>query len=331
MSDTYDFVAIGDVTIDAFIRLKEAAVHCAMDKEKCELCMPFGDKIPYEDVWIIPAVGNSANAAVCAARLGLKSALVSNIGNDANGEQCLSVLKAENVGIDFITVHKDNKTNYHYVLWYGDDRTILVKHEKYGYALPDIGSPRWLYLSSLGENTEQFHDAIAAYCVAHPEMKLAFQPGTFQIKLGIDRLRKIYQKTEVFFCNKDEAERITNMPVGSDIKELLQAVRAVGPKTVIITDGASGAYALHENSAWHMPAYPDPKPPYERTGAGDAFASTFIAALALGKPFAEVFRWAPINAMSVVQQVGARAGLLTQEKLQEYLSGAPADYAPREL
>ncbi len=331
MPDIYDFVAIGDTTIDAFIKLKEASVHCVLNKEKCELCMPFGDKIPYEEVFVVPAVGNSANAAVSAARLGLKSALVSNIGNDADGEQCLGVFKDENVGTDFITVHKDNKTNYHYVLWYGDDRTILVKHERYRYALPDIGAPRWLYLSSLGENTEQFHDAIALHCGAHPDIKLAFQPGTFQIKLGADRLREIYQKTEIVFCNKDEAEKITSMPAGSDIKKLLEQLRALGPNIAVITDGAQGAYALHEGIAWHMPAYPDPKPPYERTGAGDAFASTLVSALALGKPFAEALRWAPANAMAVVQQVGARAGLLTQEKLQEYLTAAPADYAPRKI
>ena len=80
-----------------------------------------------------------------------------------------------------------------------------------------------------------------------------------------------------------------------------------------------------------MPVYPDEKPPYDRTGAGDAFASTFTCALALGKSVPEVLTWAPINSMSVVQFVGAREGLLTREKLEEYLSSAPASYAPKKL
>ena len=70
-----EFLAIGDTTIDAFIRLQEASVHCDINKENCQLCMRFGDKIPYEFVEVVPAVGNSANAAVSAARLGLSSAL----------------------------------------------------------------------------------------------------------------------------------------------------------------------------------------------------------------------------------------------------------------
>jgi len=85
-----EFLAIGDLVIDAFIKLKDAHVHCNMDKEGCELCLRFGDKVPYEEVTVLPAVGNSPNAAVSAARLGLKAALMSNVGDDKNGEDCFT-------------------------------------------------------------------------------------------------------------------------------------------------------------------------------------------------------------------------------------------------
>ena len=104
--------------------------------------MDYGNKIPYESVTVVPAVGNSANAAVAAARLGLKSAYVGNIGDDLNGKDCLNAFKSNNVYTKFIKIHKDKKTNYHYVLWYKDERTILIKHEEYGYELPHIGSPK---------------------------------------------------------------------------------------------------------------------------------------------------------------------------------------------
>ncbi len=120
----YDFIAIGDSTTDAFIKLKEASVHCDINKEKCEICLRFKDKIPYEEVYVVPAVGNAANASVAATRLGLRSALISNIGDDYFGEETLTVLKKENVGTEFVAVNNGKKTNYHYVLWYGDDRTI---------------------------------------------------------------------------------------------------------------------------------------------------------------------------------------------------------------
>ncbi len=107
---------------------------------------------------------------------------------------------------------------------------------------------------------------------------------------------------------------------------------ALGPKIVVLTDGKKGAYYRDESgSLWFMPPYPDPKPPYERTGAGDAFSSTFTAALALGMSLEEAVRWGPINSMSVVQYVGAQEGLLSRVKLEEYLKSAPEDYKPRKI
>jgi sugar/nucleoside kinase (ribokinase family) len=107
----------------------------------------------------------------------------------------------------------------------------------------------------------------------------------------------------------------------------LAAMKALGPKNVIITDGPNGAYALEENgSTWKVPMYPDPKPPYERTGAGDAFSSSVVSALALGKPMQEALLWGPVNSMAVVQEIGAQRGLLSREKLEEYLAQAPAEF-----
>src|SRR3989338_7416582 len=117
----YDFIAIGDLVTDAFIKLDNSFAHIDIDKGTREICMRFADKIPYEQVYEIPAVGNSPNASVAAARLGVKSALVSNIGGDRWGKDCLAALKAEKVKTKFIKIHKDKKTNYHYVLWFDDD------------------------------------------------------------------------------------------------------------------------------------------------------------------------------------------------------------------
>ncbi len=330
MKSEYDFIAIGDTVTDAFIRLREAEVHCDINKEQCTICMRFADKIPYESVTVVPAVGNSANAAVSAARLGLHSALVSNIGDDYFGKECLEALASERVGTEFVKTNAGMKTNYHYVLWYDSDRTILVKHEDYPYALPDIGSPRWVYLSSVGEHALDFHSAIEQYLAEHPDIKLAFQPGTYQMKFGREKLAGIYRRTEAFFCNKEEAQRILETKEG-DVKKLMAGLAALGPRIVGLTDGPNGAYAYDGTTAWFMPLYPDPKPPLQRTGAGDAFSSTFVAALIMGKSVPEALTWGPINSMSVVQGIGAREGLLTRPELEKYLADAPADYKPRVL
>ena len=324
----YDFVAIGDNATDAFIRLNEATVTCDDHHEHCMLCVKYADKIPYEDVTVVPAVGNSANAAVSAARLGLSTAFVSNVGDDLNGKDSLDALQKNNVETDFILVQKGKKTNYHYVLWYLEDRTILIKHETFDYSLPDIGSPKWIYLSSAAENSLPFHTDIAKYLQEHPDIKLAFQPGTFQMKFGTDVLKDLYQRTEIFICNKEEYQRVLKTEEG-DEKKLLSMMRALGPKIAVLTDGIKGAYTYDGSEYLFMRHYPDPKPPYERTGAGDAFSSTFVAALALGHDLRTALKWGPINSMWVVQHVGAQAGLLTLTELENWLKKAPEDYEPK--
>jgi len=324
----YDFIAIGDSATDAFIKLKDASVHCNIDHEKCEICLRFKDKIPYEEAYVVPAVGNAANASVAAARLGLKSALISNIGDDYFGEETIAALKKENVSAEFIAVNSGKKTNYHYVLWYGDDRTILIKHQEFDYRLPYFDDPKWVYFSSMGENSLPFHETLGRYMSEHPNVKLAFQPGTYQIKFGRKKLADIYKRAEVFISNKEEAQRIleTTEP---DVKKLMEGIIKLGPKIIAVTDGIKGAYVCDGKSAWFMPPYPDQKPPHERTGAGDAFSSTFVAALCIGLRIEEALRWAPINSMSVVQYVGAREGLLTRYNLEKYLSEAPDNYIPK--
>ncbi len=325
----FDFIAVGDIVTDAFIKLKEAEIETGTDGRE-RLSMRFGDKIPYECVTVVPAVGNSPNAAVAASRLGLRSALVSNIGADDSGEEMLASLDKDKVATKFIAKHSDHKSNYHYVLWYQDDRTILVKHEDYSREWQDIGQPKWLYLSSLGENSLFYHQNIGEYLMSHPEVKLAFQPGTFQMKLGVEALKNIYARSEIFFCNKQEARQILQTD-NQDIKVLLSGLTKLGPKMVVVTDGPAGAYLLAENEYWHMPIYPDLKPPVDRTGAGDAFSSTFTAMLALGKSVTEALRLAPINSMNVVQYVGAQAGLLTLPELEKFLAQAPATYQPEKI
>lgn len=329
-SKPLDFLAIGDMTTDAFIKLKEAHVTCAIDNTKCEICMKFGDKIPYESLTVVRAVGNSANAAVAAARLGLASGLVADVGADIDGEECLAELKKNHVDTKRITRHPGMSTNYHYVLWYGVERTILVKHQEYPYAFPNVKAPKWIYLSSLASNSYEYHLQIIEWLKGNPGVKVAFQPGTFQMSLGLEKLGEIYRRSDIFFCNKEEAQLILGTSE-TDIKKLMVMMRGVGPKTVVITDGPNGAYADDGTNAYFMPLYPDPKPVVDRTGAGDAFASTLTVALALGKTLEEALLWAPINSASVVQDIGAQRGLLTQAQITEWLTKAPADYKPRKI
>jgi len=326
----YDFVAIGDITTDAFIKLSDAEE--MMNHGVRELCVRFGDKIPFDEVIECTAVGNAPNAAVAAAKTGLSSAVITRIGDDDHGAQDLAALKERGVSTEFVGVQSGHPTNYHYVLWYGAERTILVKQNQFDYALPVFTeAPKYIYLTSLGESAKDFHHEIAQFIAAHPETKLAFQPGTFQIKLGAEELKDVYAVTEIFFCNKEEAQTILKSSE-SDIVKLMQGIQALGPKIVVVTDGPNGSNTLEaDGKAFHIPMYPDPAPPVSRTGAGDATASTTVAYILKGLAPNEALMRGMVNSASVVQGVGAQTKLLTAEEIEIWYEKRPAEFTATQL
>lgn len=329
-----DVLSVGDVVTDAFIRLlpEQEKIEYGKDGQP-DLSIPFGMKIPYDFAEIIEGVGNAANASVAFAKLGLRSGLVSNVGGDDWGRGIIQTLHKQKVDTRFIHVNPGKKSNYHYVLWYKDDRTILIKHEEYDYHWPRfrvIDYPKWVYFSSISKNAMSYHDELTEWLERHPSIKLAFQPGTFQIDAGVHRLKKLYKRTEVLAVNREEAVEISGGDHGN-LHELLDKLHELGPRIVVISDGHMGAYASDGTNRYKMPIYPDPKPPYDRTGAGDAFTSTFVAAIMRGADIQGALLWAPINSMSVVQQVGAQAGLLTDKEIDRHLRAAPHWYHPERL
>lgn len=326
-----DVLSIGDVVTDAFIKLLDDRAHTYVNEHGKWLAMPFGQKVPFDHAEVIEAVGNASNAAVSFARLGLSSGLISNVGDDTYGRDIINALHKEKVDSRFVHINPGKISNYHYVLWYKEERTILIKHEEYDYHWPRFRStdiPRWIYFSSISKNAlDKYHDRVAEWLEENQEVKFAFQPGTFQIEAGVERLTPLYKRTEVLILNREEAVQVSGGDY-DDVHDLMSRLHQLGPKIVVVTDGPAGAYASDGQDRFKMPPYPDPAPPFERTGAGDAFASTFVAALMKGSNIEGALQWGPINSMNVVQHVGAQEGLLTEKELGELLQKAPEWYRP---
>jgi ribokinase len=328
-----DVVSIGDIVTDAFIKLIDDEAVTYENEQGKWLAMQYGTKLPFDHAEIIEAVGNAANSAVAFARLGLNSSFVTNVGGDSHGQDMIAALHKNNVDTRFVRINPDKKSNYHYVLWYKDERTILIKHEEYDYHWPHLRpdeTPKWVYFSSISEHAIEYHDQVSDWLDANPDVKLAFQPGTFQMEAGVERLKRVYQRSEVLVLNREEAVLVGGGN-HDDLNDLFDKLHALGPKIVVITDGPNGAYASDGNQRLQMPLYPDPAPPSDRTGAGDAFATTFVAALIKGNTIEGALQWAPINSMSVVQKTGAQAGLLSEKELDEYLKNSPEWYKPKPL
>lgn len=320
-------LAIGDIFTDVFIQLSDEYARVDVDPDgRKRLSMPFGNKPPYEGAESVYAVGPSPNAAVSCARLGLDVSLMAWLGDDETGHKSIDYLHGEGIDTALVTVQKNTSSSTYYVLRLGADRTILVKNQEFKYKWQEpVEEPDWVYLSLLSDKSWQLHQDLLAYLAKRPHIKLAFQPGTFHFKWGTEKLAEVYKRSYIVVMNREEAAEVTAANAGS-IPELAKALHELGPKVVVITDGPDGAYASDKDKLVKIPNYPDPKPPLERTGAGDAFASTVVAVLAQGESLETALRWAPINSMSVVQKIGAQAGLLLPHEIEAYLDKAPSDY-----
>src|SRR5204863_5132020 len=123
-----DVLSVGDVVTDAFIKLLDDEAEVKDTPQGLRLSMVYGSKVPFDHAEVIPAVGNAANASAAFAKLGLSSGLVANIGDDDWGRDILRALSKAGVDRRFVHINPHKNSNYHYVLWYKDDRTILIKH-----------------------------------------------------------------------------------------------------------------------------------------------------------------------------------------------------------
>jgi sugar/nucleoside kinase (ribokinase family) len=207
----------------------------------------------------------------------------------------------------------------------------LVHHIDYPYHFDQkIKEPEWLYLSSLSENSENYHKEIEEYLDKHKKVSLAIQPGTFQIRLGLEKLKNLYQRANIFCANRREVEDMFGKQA-SDIKELLKEVYALGPKLVIITDGINGSYLYDGNDILFMRAFYEEEKTVENTGAGDAFIGSFLSAKVLDKDNAESLVWATLNASSVVRQVGPHKGLLNRAELEKLYQQIDVAYYPKKI
>jgi len=328
----FDVISVGDTATDVFIRLLEGKVRTIEDATGRWLDFPFGEKVPFAHAHTVESGGNAANAAVAFSRLGLATSFVSHVGDDQVGRDIQLALNKEGIDTHLLRVDPGVPSNRNFVLWFGEDRTLLVRPQAYDYHWPHLRPseiPRWLYLSSVGSNAPQYYDQLIDWLEEEPSVRFAFQPGTFQIELGVPALAGLYRRADLLVCNREEAVEIGGGTL-ADVADLLERLHGLGASTVVITDGPTGAFASDATTRYRVGSYPDPTPPMERTGAGDAFTATLMAALCKGRTLREALAWAPINSMSVVQHVGSQAGLLNEHELEQWLEKAPSDYVVHE-
>lgn len=309
----FDLISIGDVKVDFFFKISDA--HLEKEKSGTEICLRFGDKLPVERFEQCLG-GNNGNNVVGAARLGMKSAVYANIGEDLMADFILAKLKEEGVDRRYVIVNKGTVSDASALINFQGERTILTYNQDYKYQLPDLDRSKWAYLSSMGKSAHEsnFQAQIVNY-LERTGANLVFNPGTFELRFGLKKYPKLLSLTMLLIVNKEEAEIILGK--SQEIKKMLTSLVALGPKMAIITDGKKGSFGYDGEGFYKLDVFPAKV--VDMTGAGDSYATGVMAALFHGKSLPEAMRWGAANGASVVESIGAQAGLLKYDKTQEKL------------
>ena len=203
----FDAITIGDSTWDTFLILDDATINCDLKTHECQLCLNYADKIPIRDT-AQSVGGDAANVAAGLAQLKLKTAIVTELGDDMNGKVIEQELDQAGVDTHFVKFLKNKETRYAVVLNYKSERTILSYHAPRNYSLPKLPSTKWIYYTSLGKTFEKIQDGLFIYLKKNPQTKLAINPGSYQLKNGLKKLKQLFARTELLFLNKEEAELV---------------------------------------------------------------------------------------------------------------------------
>jgi ribokinase len=313
----YDVISIGSATIDAFAQTDKKFLN------KGRFSFPVGAKLLIRNL-DLHIGGGGTNTSVGFSRMGLKTAYVGKMGKGENSDRIVNFLKKEKIDTSLVC-REHGRTGFSVVLdAKGSDRTILVfKGSNDNLCYNDIKLKRvktkWIYSSSMVGKSFYGLERIIKW--AHKnKIKVAFNPSSYQCKKGIKFLREILKKLDVLILNDEEARLLVRK---KEIKDLLISLQKFGPKIVVITQGAKGAYCF---DGWKF-YYTKPHniKIVETTGAGDAFGCGFVTGMIKKGDVKFALKLGVTNAESVIRHVGAKNKLLRFNEALEIIRKRPVN------
>mgnify|MGYP001575545563 CR=1 FL=1 len=307
----YDIISIGSATRDVFIGLDEFKTIKSDDFISGKgLCLSLGSKLEIKKI-VFTTGGGGTNAAVTFARQGLKTAGIGVVSQDSNGKEILAELEREGIDIQYFQKHEDDHTAYSVILVdKSGERTILSykgegQHFEFVEVPFDKLQSKWLFLDSLGGHYDLLEGAVN-WAVKN-DIKLAANPGSKELAHGIEKWKSLLKNFSIFWLNQEEAANLTGIDIKKE-KEIFKYLDYLVDGICVMTKGPEGM-VVSDGKTLYRAGVPD-SPIVERTGAGDASCSGFIAEYIRSGDIIKAIQFGTANASSVVAQYGAKAGIL---------------------
>lgn len=324
-------ICIGSAGKDIFLPTAEAVIIDTPEDtySQQKLCFELGGKHHIEDRFESPG-GCATNVSVGVARLGLAVSTYSCVGYDSDGDWIMGELTKNGVSCEKIIQLADMRTDLSAIIVdkNSGERTIFANRdvgEHLEICEDDISEYAWIFVGSL-YGDYHVHAKKIQKIVTEKSLSFIFNPGQHNIKENTQEVFSLITCATMLFVNKDEAIEIVanaksmyNEDTLTDEEQLIDALREIGAKVVVLTDGKRGAWAADESGQYYTKPH-STTDACDTTGAGDAFSSGFIAAYLYERPLKECLAWGSINATGVVGYYGAHKGLLKREELKARLT-----------
>jgi sugar/nucleoside kinase (ribokinase family) len=320
----FDIITFGTASRDVFLR---SSLFKAIG-DPIYLCFALGSKIEV-DTLLLTTGGGAANTAVTFARQGLKTAVLAKIGDDEAGESLVKELRKENIH-SFLIKEKDRKTAYSTILLEpAGERTILVyRGASEDLKLSEIPfnklKTRWIYISP-GKISFNIIKKIIDYFY-NKKTLIAFNPSQYFLEMGIKKIKPLLAKSKVVILNREEAAYLTRINYQKE-KAIFKKLDAIVDGLTVMTEGKKGVLVSDGYYIYRAKNFKE-RTIVDRTGAGDAFGSGFVAGLIQKRETGEkgpakidnikyAIRLGSANATSELEEIGAKTGTLTKKDFEE--------------
>lgn len=321
----FDIITIGSITRDNFLEGDFQIAKWPKAPSGQALILPFGEKLEIHKVYSTMG-GNSANASVTFARQGLRTACFGKVGDDISGMEIFHKLQNEKVK-PLLSFSKEKPTAYSVLLLEKGERTILGYHGASDtLSMKDIPWNRlkssWWYLSLAGES-DKFLKPLLAFARKN-RIKVAFNPSGHHIHHKRKEILDSLKDIAFLVLNKGEAADLMGMSF-KDENKVFKALDRLVPGIVAVTDGPKGVTVSDGEYLYRAGIFAEKKV-VDRTGAGDAFGSGFVAGLMQAekmkiknkeKAISYAIRLASANATAGIEKIGATEGLLNKKQFSE--------------
>ena len=314
----YDVITVGSATVDVFAKTHFSELIKIIDPkgETDLIAFPSGSKILIDDLEFTVG-GGGTNTAVALSRLGHKVGFLGKLGQGTNSDFIHKNLMKER--IDLLCAHGKGNAGYSVILDSLDHDRAILAYKGINDELKAGDVPfkklktKWFYFGAMMGESFRTLEKIAEFAQKN-KIKVAFNPSSYLAEKGSRYVRNILSRTELLILNKEEAELLVGK---GPFDNLLSRLKGLGPKIAVITDGKNNLYAIDDSHIYS--AFPPPVKVIDSTGAGDAFASSFLCGLLKNKDTEFAIRLGIINAQSVVSHYGAKNILLSYKEAMKIM------------